>query len=569
LSEQTGRAAAPASVSLERGRLPPALAGLPASIPEALAARAAAPEAPWLIGRGFRLTFGEADTRSAALAGRLLAAGVGKGTRLGLLYPNTPDGVVAWLAAARIGALTVPLSTFSPGRELARAIRHADVAAVLSAPAFAGQDLTRRWEDGLPGLAGSPPRLQLAAAPFLRWIHVAAGRAPAWSSPPPEPLDPGVVAAAQREVGPADALVVVSTSGATAAPKAVVHTHGSLIRHAAEIAGLRGLTGADRIYSPMPFFWVGGLVTVLLYSLTSGAAAVVQQRFEPAEALELIERERVTFVACWPNAARTLADHPTFAERDLTSVRGGTLIEALPEARRPASADLNPIQLGMTETGGPHSNPDDTYAPLPEHLRGTFGRALPGIEYVVVDEAGTVLPAGELGELLVRGPFLMEQLYKTERHQAFTRDGWYPTGDLCSIDSDGNLRYAGRMTAMIKTAGSNVAPAEVEAVLREADGVRNAYVLGLPAGPRGEDVAAVVVPATDAELKTGDLAAHARELLSSFKVPRHWLVLAEAEVPMTATGKPDVPALRARLAGDPAPARSPGAPLASARSEDT
>jgi len=556
-------------VSLERGRLPPALAGLPASIPEVLAARAAAPEAPWLIGRGFRLTFGEADTRSAALAGRLLAAGVGKGTRLGLLYPNTPDWVVAWLAAARIGALTVPLSTFSPGRELARAIRHADVAAVLSAPAFAGQDLTRRWEDGLPGLAGSPPRLELADAPFLRWIHVAAGRAPAWSSPLPEPLDPGVVAAAQREVGPADALVVVSTSGATAAPKAVVHTHGSLIRHAAEIAGLRGLTGADRIYSPMPFFWVGGLVTVLLYTLTSGAAAVVQQRFEPAEALELIERERVTFVACWPNAARTLADHPAFAERDLTSVRGGTLIEALPEARRPASADLNPIQLGMTETGGPHSNPDDTYLPLPEHLRGTFGRALPGIEYVVVDEAGTVLPAGELGELLVRGPFLMEQLYKTERHQAFTRDGWYPTGDLCSIDSDGNLRYAGRMTAMIKTAGSNVAPAEVEAVLREADGVRNAYVFGLPAGPRGEDVAAVVVPATAAEPRTEDLAAHARELLSSFKVPRHWLVLAEADVPMTATGKPDVPALRARLAGDSPPARSPGAPLASARSEDT
>lgn len=534
-------------MSLERGHLPPALAGLPASIPEALAARAAAPDAPWIIGHGFRLSFGEADARSATLAGRLMAAGVGKGTRLGLLFPNTPDWVVAWLAAARIGALTVPLSTFSPGRELARAVRHADVAAVLSAPEFAGQDLTRRWEDGLAGLADSAPRLQLAEAPFLRWIHVASGRAPAWSSPLPEPLDPGVVAAAQQEVTPADALVVVSTSGATAAPKAVVHTHGSLIRHAAEIAGLRGLTGIDRIYSPLPFFWVGGLTVVLLYSLTSGAAAVVQQRFEPAEALDLMERERVTFVACWPNAARTLADHPTFGDRDLSSVRGGTLIEALPEERRPASADLNPVQLGMTETGGPHSNPDDTYAPLPERLRGTFGRALPGIEYAVVDADGTVLAPGELGELLVRGPFLMEQLYKTERHQAFTCDGWYPTGDLCSVDSAGYLRYAGRLTAMIKTGGSNVAPAEVEAVLREADGVRNAYVFGLPAGPRGEDVAAVVVPSTAAEPKAGDLAAHARRVLSSFKVPRHWLMLAEADVPVTATGKPDVQALRALI----------------------
>jgi acyl-CoA synthetase (AMP-forming)/AMP-acid ligase II len=552
LAELPGRTSVPGSLSLDRGRLPAALAGLPASIPAALAARAAVPEAPWVIGSGFRLSFGEADASSAVLAGRLMAAGVGKGTRLGILFPNSPEWVVAWLAAARIGALTVPLSTFSPGRELARAMRHADVAAVLSASAFAGEDLTRRWEDGLAGLAGSPPRLQLPGAPFLRWIHVAGDRAPTWSSPLPEPLDPSVVTAAQAEVGPADALVMVSTSGATAAPKAVVHTHGSLVRHAAEIARLRGLTEADRIYSPMPFFWVGGLVTVLLYSLAAGAAAVVQQRFEPAGALELMERERVTFVACWPNAARTLAGHQAFAERDLTSVRGGTLIEALPEALRPASVDLNPIPLGMTETGGPHSNPDDTYAPLPEHLRGTFGRALPGIEYAVVDAAtGTALPPGEMGELLVRGPFLMEQLYKTERHQAFTRDGWYPTGDLCSVDSGGYLRFGGRMTAMIKTGGSNVAPAEVTAALREIDGVRDAHVFGLPAGPRGEDVAAVVVPSPAADLRAEDLAARARTLLSSFKVPRHWLILAEADVPMTATGKPDIQALRARVAADP------------------
>jgi acyl-CoA synthetase (AMP-forming)/AMP-acid ligase II len=204
-------------------------------------------------------------------------------------------------------------------------------------------------------------------------------------------------------------------------------------------------------------------------------------------------------------------------------VRGGTLIEALPEAWRPTSVDLNPIQLGMTETGGPHSNPDDSYAPLPEHLRGTFGRALPGIEYAVVDVAtGTMLPPGETGELLVRGPFLMERLYKTERHQAFTRDGWYPTGDLCSLDSHGYLRFGGRMTAMIKTAGSNVAPAEVTAALREIDGVRDAHVFGLPAGPWGEDVAAVVVSSPTADLRTEDLAARARTLLSSFKVPRHW-----------------------------------------------
>jgi acyl-CoA synthetase (AMP-forming)/AMP-acid ligase II len=112
---------------------------------------------------------------------------------------------------------------------------------------------------------------------------------------------------------------------------------------------------------------------------------------------------------------------------------------------------------------------------------------------------------------------------------------------------------------MIKTGGSNVAPAEVEAALREIDGVRYAHVIGLPAGPRGEDVAAVVVPSAAADLRAEDLAARARRLLSSFKVPRRWLVLAEADVPMTATGKPDIQALRARFADTPASAPRPGA----------
>ena len=123
--------------------------------------------------------------------------------------------------------------------------------------------------------------------------------------------------AAESEVTPADDLAIINTSGATAAPKSVVHTHGSLVRHAALLAERRGLTSEDRIYSPMPFFWVGGLTMVLLAALVSGAAAVTQERFEPGEALDLIERERVTQVSCWPNASRQMADHPSFDGRDL------------------------------------------------------------------------------------------------------------------------------------------------------------------------------------------------------------------------------------------------------------
>ena len=199
----------------------------------------------------------------------------------------------------------------------------------------------------------------------------------------------------------------------------------------------------------------------------------------------------------------------------------------------------------MTETGGPHTGCDEPYAPLPAHLRGTFGRPVPGMEHRVVDPAsGAELERTDGGELLVRGVFLMSELYKQERHDTFTPDGWYATGDLGSFDRDGYLRFGGRLNAMIKSGGSNVAPAEVEAALREIPGVENAYVFGLPAGDRGEDVAAVVVPRRDATIDIVELKAAARELLSGYKVPRHVRLLAESQLPTLSTGKVDMSGLR-------------------------
>jgi acyl-CoA synthetase (AMP-forming)/AMP-acid ligase II len=530
---------------LRRYGLPPELRDLPASVPEALQGRALRGGDPFVIGTDFRLSFAEADARSAEVAGRLLAAGIGKGTRVGLLAPNGPWWAVTWLALARIGALSVPLSTFAPGAELARTVRQTDVHAVLMAPRFVGESMAIRLESGLTGLGDSHGELQLEDAPFLRWVHVEGDQPPRWSRTLPAPLAGSVVSAAESEVFPADALAIINTSGATAAPKSVLHTHGSLVRHAALLARRRGMTNEDRIYSPMPFFWVGGLTMVLLAALASGAACVVQERFEPGEALDLIERERVTQVSCWPNASRQLADHPTFARRDLRAVRGGTLVEALPPEYRPPAGDRAPNVLGMTETGGPHTGPDDAYAVLPEPLRGTFGRPLPGMEHIVVDvDTGRGVPAGQEGELLLRGAFLMDGFYKGERHETFTPDGWYATGDLGWFGSDGHMRFTGRRTAMIKTGGSNVAPAEVEMALVQLPAVRDAFVFGIPAGERGEDVAAVVVPENPGTIELPALTASLREALSSYKVPRHILIVEAAEVPTLPTGKADLAALR-------------------------
>jgi len=530
---------------LRRDGLASELADLPACVPAALRRRVPDAAAPFLIGPEFRLSFGEADRRSAELAGRLLASGIGKGTRVGLLFPNGPDWAVTWLAITRIGALSVPLSTFAPGGELARTMQHTDVHALLMASRFGTEHLPSRLESALPGLATSHDALALEDAPFLRWVHVQGDDLPPWARDLPESLPPDLVAAAESEVTPSDGLAIINTSGATAAPKSVVHTQGSLVRHAALLAQRRGLSTADRIYSPMPFFWVGGLTMVLLAALVSGAAAVVQERFEPGEALDLIERERVTQVSCWPNASRQLAEHPTFARRDLRSVRGGTLVEALPPGYRPPTPDRAPMPLGMTETGGPHTGPDDAYAVLPETLRGTFGRSLPGMEHVVVEvESGVELPTGEKGELLLRGAFVMDGFYKRERHDTFTPDGWYATGDLGWFGPDGHLRFTGRRTEMIKTGGSNVSPAEVELALAEMPTVRAAFVFGIPAGTRGEDVAAVVVPEGPGGIEPIALTGALRETLSSYKVPRHILVVQESSLPKLPTGKVDLSALR-------------------------
>jgi acyl-CoA synthetase (AMP-forming)/AMP-acid ligase II len=164
--------------------------GMPASIPELLTIRRATPDGDFLITDDERLTFAEADTASLELADALLAAGVGKGTRVGILFPNCAQWLICWLAAARIGALTVPLSTFAPGSELARLLRHTDVQVVLMGRSIAGRDLVERMQDALPGLTDGGTEIAEPAAPYLRRIHVWPECERSWAAPWPRP-EPG------------------------------------------------------------------------------------------------------------------------------------------------------------------------------------------------------------------------------------------------------------------------------------------------------------------------------------------------------------------------------------------
>ncbi|MGB7868443.1 MAG: class I adenylate-forming enzyme family protein [Mycobacterium sp.] len=527
--------------------------GMPASIPELLRIRRVEADGEFLVTDDERLTFSEADTASRELADALLASGVGKGTRVGILFPNCAQWLISWLAAARIGALTVPLSTFAPGGELARLLRHTDVQVVLMGQSIAGRDLVERMHDALPGLTDGGTEIAEPAAPYLRRIHIWPGSERAWASPWPRRTESAasLTSSAEDEVVPADDLVVVTTSGTTALPKSVVHTHGSLVRHAYILARHRGVTSTDRIYSPMPFFWVGGLTMVVLQALSTGAAILAQDVFDAGSTLALLERERATFISCWAQASQAMADHPDFPKRDLSSVRGGTMLEALPPERRPSEPDLTPNLLGMTETGGPHTMVEVPDTPLPPEHRGSFGIPLPGlVQHRIVDTAGLEAPPGQEGQIEVRGQILMSGIYKQERHEVFTADGWYDTGDRGFFDAAGHLHFTGRASALIKTAGSNVSPAEVESVLDAMPGVLHSFVVALPHPVRGEVVAAAVVPANGAPLSVETIVAHARRNLSTFKVPTVIRLVAEADLPMLPTGKVDRQCLVSLLTTD-------------------
>jgi len=495
-----------------------------------------------------RLTYSDAEERSARFARGLLAVGMGKGTRIGLLAPNSPDWVVAWLAITRIGAVAVLFSTYAKARELGRDLRLADVACLLTVGDHLGNDYVERLEEAIQGLEGSTPGgIECPSHPSLRSVHVWGDRVPGWAAPVGAGivdraggLPDGALTAAEADVDPADPAVVIFTSGSTSDPKAVVHTQGTVVRHPHNLGQFRDLDPDSRMYTPMPLFWVGGLAYTLIGAMHAGSAVVFEERFEPGATLHLVESERITHLTGWPHMGKALAEHPDFASTDLSSIRSSALPDLLAPGLRPADPELRSNSLGMTETFGPHSV-EDRYVDWPEAKRGTYGRAVPGVEHRIVDPmTGEDLPVGEMGEVWVRGYPLMDGLLGIDRSEVFTPDGWLRTGDGGRLDGDGHLFFRGRLGEVIKSSGTNVTPREVELALEDLPEVMHAFVLGIPHPDRGEDVAAAVVLRPDTEAEPDELRAAVKETLSTYKVPRHIALFATpGDLPWLESGKID------------------------------
>lgn len=499
---------------------------LPLTVP-ALLRRSVAEfgESSYLVTPTGRLTYLEAERRSAELACWLLHQGVGKGSRVGLFFPNGAEWVTWWLAVSRIGAVAVPLSTLYTPAEIAKVLRLADIGLLIAPSTVLNIDVAERMEAALPELAGhSMSRLALRAVPYLRRIALFGDTDRRWAyqGELTEAVSVEVLAAAEAEVSPADLAIMVHTSGSTADPKGVLHTHGTLARQTSTWpAAIRAITGESdqsRILCAMPFFWIGGLLAVT-GALHEPVTLVVMPKLDPATALDLAERERITGIVGWPAFTQKLREHPSFAERDLSSapmLRDGPLDIAMTDV-----PDGFPVHRTMSETAG--------------------GFAFTDI--AIVDEHGAPVASGDTGELLVRGIGVMAGYNKRERSETFDADGWYHTGDkVYRRDGDPRLFYVGRTTDLIKAAGANVSPLEVEAVIAESADVAQCVVVGIDDPQRGEEVCAVVVPAAEPDLAA--LAAYAREQLSTYKVPTRWALTTSDRIPTLPSGKFDRKRLR-------------------------
>lgn len=532
---------------------------LPLTIPDLLRERAAErPDQVLLAVDDVSLTYADAAARSAVLARALLADGAGHGTRIAIVHPNGADFVVAWLAAARIGAISVPLSTFSTSAELVGLLRGADIAVLLSAGGYRSQDYPASLRAGIAELdLGGPPPLFAEAVPSLRRIAFALGDDvpgidPGWTLAGllagADGVAEHVLAAAEAAVTPADRMVIVHTSGSTSEPKGVVHAHGPLIRHLDNLNGLRRFTSDEVLFANSPFFWIGGFAYALLGTLVAGATLVCSNAPTAAGVLDVIERERPTMVNGFAASVAHLPEDPTFAARDLSSIRRGNLFPIMPAAVRPRDPELHHAMLGMTETGSVCLTSDDE-SEQPEHRRGSFGQPTPGFETRIRGEDGEAAGPGEVGELDFRGPFLMDGYDGRERHLVFDPEGWYRTGDLVTVDADGFVYFKGRSSDMIKTAGANVSPREVEGAFLEVAGLV-AHVVGVDDAARGQLVAALVRAPEGEAVDVDELTARLRERLSAYKVPRRIRVVDGTEVPMMSSGKLDLRGIK-ELLGEP------------------
>jgi fatty-acyl-CoA synthase len=495
-----------------------------------------------------RRTYAQIRDAAFSRALSLQTLGVGPGDHVGLLLPTGMDFIETMFAVALLGAVTVPVNARYMPPELAYVIENADLKVLLTTDKIAeAVNFVERLHLALPQLAkGDAKRLDMAEAPRLRNIVLYGTSSAAGMLSEVEftklagqgDMDRLHLDRLQIRLG--STALILYTSGTTANPKGCMISHEAIVRNGAALADRYELTGEDSFWSPLPMFHIAAILplSAIFYM---GGTYVTTGYFQAGEALKMMEEDKVTATyPCFWTIMSDLVDHPDFDKTDLSRVKlmnanfavqpaeiGIKMKKALPNAVFVGT-------FGMTETAGTvtTSRLDAT-----EKQRFTrLGTPLSGIELKAIDpETGEEAATGEKGEAWIRGYCTFSEYYKSPEKtaEALDDEGWFHSGDLISIDADGQVMFHGRLRDMLKVGGENVAAVEIEAFLQQHEAVKLAQVVGVP------DRRLIEVPAAFIELEPGHEATEealiefCKGKIASFKIPRH--VRFVTEWPMSST----------------------------------
>jgi len=486
------------------------------------------------------LTFEQWHDSSIAVCGALAALGVGAGDRVAVLAPGSAVWPIMQTAASAIGAIVVPVNVRYRRDELAYILRTCTPKLVVSVSAYNGIDYERLLRESASesevdpifvftstldiAFIGSGTPTVAQARRTMNWTQlISMGR----SHPAPATVSDA-----------ADPVLMQFTSGTTAFPKAALLSSRATLGATWFMAQRMRITDADTYFSTQPLYHVGGSVASVLLPLCTGATVVIPERYSPESVFSLLPRYRCTVRTGQAAMYAMELAHPDFTEAAYTTLRagwgGGT-----PGLKR-AIRDRMGIPVltsiyGLTETAGTTtvSDASDAEAVWVE----TCGRAIPGVEVGILVEGTVEMATGAVGEICIRGWSLMIGYFDdpVATSEAIDSAGWFHTGDIGTLDQEGNLRFVDRLKDMIKPGGENVSALEVERVIAEISGVAQVAVVGRPDARLGQVPVAFVELRHGVSLGANAIIAHCRARMASFKVPR--AIYPMTEWPTTESGK--------------------------------
>jgi acyl-CoA synthetase (AMP-forming)/AMP-acid ligase II len=491
------------------------------------------PERTAVVFEGNRYTFSQINERANRLANALMNLGVQKGDRVAMLQVNCNQHVEVYFAVAKLGAIYVPLNFRVKGDELTYMLNSSEANTLLVGGRYL--DLVRSIRPNVPSVKNYIS-IESKQDDMLYYEDIISSAA----------ADDVI-----NEIEDEDTTMLVYTAGTTGFPKGVMLSHSSFGIYVLENVTPPDPEIEEKNILTVPLYHVAGLQAVMA-AIYGGRTLVMERPFEPGEWMGLVAGEKVNRAMMVPTMLKQLIDHPEFSKNDLSSLKVITYgaapmpLEVIKKALEvfPGVNFIN--AFGQTETASTITTlgPEDHILTGSEEERekklkrlSSIGRPMSDVEMKIFDEEGNELPPGEVGEIVARGPRVMAGYWKDEEKTKKTIDpnGWVHTGDVAYVDEDGYFYLAGRATDMIIRAGENIAPEEVEAVVRTHPGIDDVAVIGVPDLEWGEQVRAVVVLKAGETATAEEIMEYCRQRLASYKRPTS--VVFVSELPRNPMGK--------------------------------